>query len=220
MSSSPAQAIAGHSPTPHGLGPVSLPEPMVIAVEASPATGMEGEVSVVCLPHQPRGDQSRACSHQDEDIVEIPAPQQGVCLAAGSMGQHGHNGPGGSSRMGSPGLSGQDQEVADRLRAAVGSRGFEPCPGSDRAASPEEAPGSLVGGGCQDTAGAASVSEQGPRAMVLCHADADAGELHWQSKLFSHAKCCEYTHPYASTKRPRDLWRIKTHDTAPQLARQ
>ena len=106
--------------------------------------------------------------------MEIPAPQQGVCLAAGSKGQLRQ---GGSMQTGSPGLPGQEQEVADRLRAAVCSRGFEPCPGSGEAASHEEAPG------IHDTAVAASVSEQGPRAMVLCHADAGAGELYWQSKL-------------------------------------
>ena len=153
---------------------------MVIAVEASPATGMEGKVSVVCTPHQQRGDHSKACSHQDVDIVEIPAQQQGLCAAASSRGQ------GGSAQMGGPGLPGQDQEVADRLRAAVCSRGFEPCPGSGEAASPEEAPDSHVGDVSHDTAGSASVSEQGPRAMVLCYADAGAGELHWQSKLRLH----------------------------------
>ena len=158
----------------------------MIAVEASPATGMEGKVSVLCTPHQQRGDQSKACSHQDVDIVEIPAPQQGLCLAAGSRGQLGHDGQGGSLRVESPGLPGQDLEVADRLRAAVCSRGFEPCPGSDGAASPEEAPGSHVGGVSHDTAEAASVSEQGPRAMVLCNADAGAGELLWQSKPCLH----------------------------------
>ena len=180
VSSNPAQAAPEHSPAPHELGPASLPEPMVIAVEASPATAMEGSVSVVCASHQQRRDHSKACSHQDVDIVEIPAPQQGVCLAAGSRGQLGQ---GGSLQMGSQGLPGQEQEVADRLRAAVCSRGFEPCSGIGEAASPEEAPDSHVGGVSHDTAEAASVSEQGPRAMVLCHADAGAGELCWQSCL-------------------------------------
>ena len=137
----------------------------------------------MCAPHQQRGDHSKACSHQDVDIVEIPAQQHGVCLAAGSRGQLGQDGQGGSLQMGSPGLPGQDPEVADRLRAAVCSRGFEPCPGSDKATSPEEAPASHVDSTSCDTAEAASVSEQGPRAMVLCQADAGAGELCCQSKF-------------------------------------
>lgn len=182
VSSSPAQAAPECSWAPHELGPVSLPEPMVIAVEASPVTGMEGKVSVVCAPHQQRGHQSKACSHQDVDIVEISSPQQGVCLAAGSRGQLGQDGQGNSLRMGSPGLPGQDQEVADRLRAAVCSRGFEPCPGSGEAFLPGEAPGRHAEGVSHDTAEAASVSEQGPRAMVLCQADAGAAEIYWHSQ--------------------------------------
>ena len=197
VSSSPAQAIPECSRTPCELGPASLPEPMAIAVEASPGTGMEGRVSVVCMPAQQTGDLSESRSHQDLDIVDIPAPQQ-RCLTVGSRSQLGQDGQAGNLRIGSPGLSNQDQEVADRLRAAVCSRGFEPCPGSDKATSPEEAPASHVDSTSCDTAEAASVSQQGPRPMVLCHAD--AGVLHWQSKfvpchivwlIISYLRACE-----------------------------
>lgn len=99
---------------------------------------------------------------------------------SGHSGQDGHH----DVRVQQPGSSGYTEQgygVVDRLRAAVFSRGFEPCPGySDHAASCagayEEQQNAVRSS--HGSLASEQISQHEPRAMALCRHESEAGVFH------------------------------------------
>ena len=186
VSSHPIHSSSERSPAPDQDVLVALPEPMAITVEYGPGKGQGGTVLIVhAAPHQPDNSRS-ACGTQDVDIVEIQP--HASCAAMGSSGQSGQEQgseqqdgsaaqahPAGQ-HAGSSGQAGQRRGIAARLRAAVASRGFEPCPPStDNVAS-------CSGQSCGQTAAhitheaeTEQMSDRGYGATMLCHPESEAG---------------------------------------------
>ena len=171
VSSYPALSGPEGSPAPDQDVAVTLPEPMVITVEASPSGAQEGEVPIIHVASQQAGGPVASCSHEDVNIMGVISAQEQPCLLPGSFEQTAKEEPALGQQMGSLGACKESCGVADRLRAAVASRGFEPCPVSEQPAcgAPDSAQ-EVAAGSC-----AAAVSCEGPRAMVLCHQDTTAG---------------------------------------------
>lgn len=159
----------------------------MITVEASAAKGQEGEVPVMHMASEHRNNSPSSCGTRNVDIVEIHP--QASCPAMGSSGQAGQE-QGSQQQEGSAaqahaagqqvGSSGQAEQgcgIADRLRAAVASRGFEPCPpGTDSVAT-------CAGQACGQTerpsayeAAAEQISGNGLGTTTLCHPESETGK--------------------------------------------
>lgn len=171
VSSYPAQPGPEGSPAPDQDMAVALPEPMVITVEANPSGAQEGEVPIIHVAPQQAVVPMASCSHEDVDIRGPSSAQEQPCLLPGSFEQTAQEEPALGPYIGSLGTCEEGCGVADRLRAAVASRGFEPCPLSEQPAcgAPDSVQEAAAG------SRAATVSCEGPRAMVLCQQDTTAG---------------------------------------------
>ena len=184
VSSHPIHASSEGSPAPDQNAPVALPEPMVITVEAGPGKCQEGTVPIMhAAPHQP--DSCTSCGTQEAGDVDIhPEASHRGTGSSGQVGQdQSFEQQGGSTAQAHPAgqqasSSGQAKHrigIADRIRAAVASRGFEPClPSTDNAAS-------CSGQSCGQTAAhsthaaAEQMSERGSGPIMICHPDSEAG---------------------------------------------
>ncbi len=145
---------------------------MVITVEASASGAQDGEVPIIHVAAEQAGGPVPSCIHEDVDISALDWAQAQPCPLPGSFVQSTQEEPTLGPQMPSSGTCKESCGVADRLRAAVASRGFEPCPVSEQPAcnAPDSAQEAAAG------LPVATVSSEGPKAMVLCHQDPMAGK--------------------------------------------